>query len=164
MQNVASRLKVNFTSRKLLGRIDLKELIKENMGYQIYKVRQRWGGYGVPTICEHPDCNEEIDRGMSFACGGEPFSEYGCDRYFCGNHLVLHGFNVGGGREYKQVCERCDKRKSPFPYKSEHPTWVKHLLKDKSWEEWRKGNPDEVKRFTLFLQEEKAEQEPKPKT
>ena len=34
-------------------------------------------GYGVPAYCDHPDCNEEIDRGLSYVCGGEP---YGGDR------------------------------------------------------------------------------------
>jgi len=115
------------------------------MGYQVYKVGQRWGGYGVPAICEHPDCNEEIDRGVSFACGGEPFSEYGCDRYFCEKHRHYHCFNSGNGRTCVEVCERCDKRKSSFPYKPEHPDWVKHLLKDPSWAKWRKNNPDKVK-------------------
>lgn len=114
------------------------------MGYQIYKVGKRWGGYGVPAVCEHPKCNEEIDRGMSFACGGEPFSELGCDRYFCGKHREWHDFNTGSGREGKEVCARCAKRKPPFPYKPEHPDWVNHLLKDPSWAEWRENNPDEV--------------------
>lgn len=114
------------------------------MGYQIYKVGNRWGGYGVPAICEYPGCNEEIDRGMSYACGGEPFSEHGCDRYFCEKHRVLHCFNAGGRRECVEVCERCDKRKNPFPYKPEHPDWVKHLLTDKSWAKWRKENRGEV--------------------
>lgn len=60
------------------------------MDYQVYKVGHRYGGYGVPSYCEHPDCNAEIDRGMAHACGGEPFSEVGCDRYFCGKHLDLN--------------------------------------------------------------------------
>lgn len=115
------------------------------MGYAIYRVGKRWGGYGVPSYCEYPDCNEEIDRGIPFACGGEPFSEHGCDRYFCGKHRVYHCFNSGGRRECVEVCARCDKGKTPFPYKPEHPTWVKHILKDKSWAEWRKNNPEEVK-------------------
>ena len=115
------------------------------MGYEIYKVGNRWGGYGVPAYCEHPKCNEEIDRGFPYACGGEPFSENGCDRYFCGKHREYHCFNAGGGRECVEVCERCDKRKSSFPYKPEHPDWVKHLLTDESWAEWRKNNPEEVK-------------------
>jgi len=36
------------------------------MGYQIYQVGKRWGGYGVPAVCEHPDCDKEIDRGGVF--------------------------------------------------------------------------------------------------
>ncbi len=23
-------------------------------------------GYGVPAICDHPDCTEEIDRGLGY--------------------------------------------------------------------------------------------------
>ena len=117
------------------------------MGYQVYEVGgDRWGGYGVPAICEHPDCNEEIDRGMAHACGGEPFSEYGgCDRYFCGKHLVWHCFNTGNKeRECKEVCERCNKYKEPFPYKPETQKWIDHLLTDESWAEWRKENPRKV--------------------
>jgi len=119
------------------------------MGYQIYKVGPRWGGYGVPAICEYPGCNEEIDRGFSYACGGEPSSEYGCDLYFCEKHLEYHQFNTGGGRECVQVCERCARRKQSFPYKPEHPDWIKHLLTDKSWAEWRRNNPEEVKNLKL---------------
>jgi len=119
------------------------------MGYQIYKVGNRWGGYGVPAVCEYPSCNEEIDRGVSYACGGEPFSEYGCDRYFCSKHKYYHQFNTGGGRECKEVCDRCARKKQPFPYKLEHPRWIKHLLTDKSWAEWRKENPDEVKHLKV---------------
>ena len=111
------------------------------MGYQVYKVGKRFGGYGVPAICEHPDCKEEIDRGMSYACGEEPFSEYGCDRYFCSKHTEIHCFNTGSSRKCIEVCERCDKYKSPFPYKPEHPDWIKHISKDKSWKEWRDKNP-----------------------
>jgi hypothetical protein len=125
------------------------------MGYQVYLVGKRYGGYGVPAICEYPDCNEEIDRGMSFACGGEPFSEIGCDRYFCSKHRKYTGFKCDGSDErcdheddcectFVEVCERCAKGDQPFDYKPEHPTWVKHLLKDPSWKTWRKINPDKV--------------------
>lgn len=114
------------------------------MGYQVYKVGKRWGGYGVPAVCEYPDCNEEIDRGVSYACGDAPFTEWGCDRYFCGKHKVMKRVNDGGEYIWRDVCERCKKRKSPFPYKPEHPDWIKHLLKDKSWAEWRKKNPEEI--------------------
>ncbi len=131
------------------------------MGYQIYKVGHRWGGYGVPAYCEHPDCKEEIDRGMSFACGGEPFCEYGCDKYFCGKHLkytcVIELYEEDhecdekeNECEIRELCEACSTGKGEFDYKPEHPTWVKHLLKDKSWAKWRKENPEEVKELKLL--------------
>ncbi len=127
------------------------------MGYQVYKVGDRWGGYGVPAICEHPKCNEEIDRGMSFACGGEPFSEHGCDRYFCSKHLDYTLFKEDGSRcrhrndcdcDMVQLCARCAKNKAPFKYKPEHPTWIKHLMTHPSWKQWRKENPEEVTDLT----------------
>jgi len=127
------------------------------MGYQVYEVGQRYGGYGVPAVCEHPDCKEKIDRGVSFACGGEPFSEHGCDRYFCEKHLDYVYINPETNKRCRhkndcdcdivQVCERCAKNKPPFPYKPEHKTWVRHILKDRSWAEWRKENPSTVERF-----------------
>jgi hypothetical protein len=133
------------------------------MGYQVYEVGQRWGGYGVPSYCEYPVCNEEIDRGMSYACGGEPFSEYGCDRYFCSRHLYFTGFydgevckhdqDIDGGCvcECVEVCERCSRGEEAFPYKPEHPDWVNHLLKDKSWARWRKENPGKVAEFKVLI-------------
>lgn len=126
------------------------------MGYQIYRVGPRWAGYGVPAICEFPNCKEEIDRGMSYACGGEPFSEIGCDRYFCSRHLQYECFKKDGSAgkcnhkrkckcECFVVCARCAAGLvEPYPYKPEHPTWIKHVLNDDSWKEWRKKNPQEV--------------------
>jgi len=36
-------------------------------------------GYGVPSICDHPDCNKEINRGMNYVCGGQAYGgEDGC--------------------------------------------------------------------------------------
>lgn len=126
------------------------------MGYQIYKVGKRWGGYGVPAYCEYPSCKKVIDRGMSYACGGEPFSELGCDRYFCDKHLFMVCWKCDGSDETcnheedcdctcVQNCKRCAEGKPPFPYKPEHPKWVNHLLTDESWEEWRKENPEDLK-------------------
>lgn len=126
------------------------------MGYQVYKVGRRWGGYGVPTFCEHPGCNEEIDRGVSYACGGAPFSEHGCDRYFCSKHLQHVYFKDDGSRcrhrndcdcEGVDLCERCENNKPSFRYKSEHPDWVKHILKDLSWKKWRDENKEEVEKM-----------------
>lgn len=111
------------------------------MGYQVYEIDGRFCGYGVPSYCEQPGCNEEIDRGMAFCCGGEPDAEHGCGLYFCTKHLHYHDFKDG---ECAEVCKRCHTYKSPYKKKPEHPRWVKHLLTDESWEEWRKENPDKV--------------------
>ena len=47
-------------------------------------------GYGVPAICDHPGCNKEIDRGLGYVCGGEPYGgEHGCGLFFCGEHLLM---------------------------------------------------------------------------
>ena len=132
------------------------------MGYQVYRVGRRYGGYGVPTICEHPDCNKEIDRGMSYACGGEPFSEYGCDMYFCSEHVVGIAVTPEGelikcdhlredcDYQFYEVCKPCSTRDPDvkfFPHKPEHPDWVKHLLTDESWAQWREENPVEVEQM-----------------
>lgn len=129
------------------------------MGYQIYKLnRNRWAGYGVPVWCDHPDCKEEIDRGISCACGEAMSSELGCDRYFCEKHRsdwYEHNPETGEKCEHKEdclcdsylVCERCKKGELPFDEKPEHHDWVKHVLNDDSWKEWRGENEEQVKKL-----------------
>jgi hypothetical protein len=91
-------------------------------------------GYGVPAYCDHPKCNAEIDRGLSYVCGGEPYGgDRGCGLYFCGKH--------GGG----ELCPRCEAHKPPYKHpKPEHPEWVAWKLTDFSWAAWRAANPVEV--------------------
>jgi hypothetical protein len=109
------------------------------MGYQVYEVKgNRFGGYGVPSICDHPDCDEEIDRGMSYCCGNDPRSEYGCHQYFCPKHLQTIKVDED---QYVDVCERCAAGKEPFPIKPDTKEWTNHLMTDNSWCEWRKNNP-----------------------
>jgi hypothetical protein len=106
-------------------------------------------GYGVPAICDHPKCNEEIDRGLSFVCGGEPYGgEHGCGLYFCANHLYFHSFRDG---ETHEVCNRCDRYKSSYKAKPDSKVWIRFKLKDKSWEQWRQENPKEVEKMKLLL-------------
>lgn len=92
----------------------------------------RWGrdiGYGVPAVCDHPDCKRRIDRGLAYVCGGEPYGgENGCGLYFCERH--------GGA----SLCQRCFKGEAPFSPKPDVPRWVRFKLKDPSWAEWRAGN------------------------
>lgn len=86
-------------------------------------------GYGVPAYCDHPDCNEEINRGLGYVCGGQPYGgDLGCGLYFCGEHLMADS-----------LCERCSEEDEPHPFepKPDHPDWVNHKATDPSWAEWR---------------------------
>lgn len=57
-------------------------------------------GYGVDAICDEEGCKVEIDRGLSYCCGGmHGGGQFGCGKYFCGKHLFY-----GGG---EPVCEAC---------------------------------------------------------
>lgn len=114
-------------------------------------------GYGVPAYCDHPGCMAEIDRGLSYVCGGQPYGgEHGCGLYFCEKHMGLH---VGGGRQNlpSQVCERCGARlfghrkTDPFIPTPDHPEWIQHKLTDPSWAAWRAENPAAVEALSLTL-------------
>ena len=92
---------------------------------------QRDVGYGVPSICDHPDCNEEIDRGLSYVCGNDiKGGEHGCGLYFCGKHK--------SGEH--NTCERCHAELEPFEPKSDTEEWRHHKLTDPSWKQWRELN------------------------
>jgi len=96
-------------------------------------------GYGVPAICDHPDCSEPIDRGLSFVCGGEPYGgERGCGLFFCAKHRRGHP---------EQLCERCaPRRRKPFEPKPDTAEWTEHKRTHPTWAEWRRENGiDEVK-------------------
>ena len=91
-------------------------------------LKRRDIGYGVPSICDHPRCQERIGRGLSYVCGGEPYGgNRGCGLYFCEEHL--------GGVE--QMCSRCRNRKPPFTPKPDTEEWTHHKETDDSWAAWR---------------------------
>lgn len=98
-------------------------------------------GYGVPSICDHPGCGVEINRGLSYVCGGEPYGgERGCGLYFCGKHLSVPFMQIAS-----QLCAKCYPRiRKPFTPTPDTAEWVNWKLTDDSWDEWRKGNVDEV--------------------
>lgn len=92
-------------------------------------------GYGVPAYCDFPSCEEKIDRGLSYVCGGEPYGgEGGCGLYFCGEHLY----------GYPALCERCTAEVEPFSPSPDHAEWINWKLTDESWQPWRNENPVEV--------------------
>ena len=95
---------------------------------------QRDIGYGVPAFCDHPKCKEEIDRGLSYVCGGKPYGgEHGCGLYFCEAHLA---YSRKGGSAV-QLCGRCRNQRPPYSAKPEHPEWLHHKATDPSWAAWR---------------------------
>ena len=106
------------------------------MGWQIGydENRERDIGYGVPAICDHPDCNEEIDRGRDYLCGGPTRKGKGCGLYFCDNHLVT----------LSNLCDRCRDEKEPYDPKPDILEWVSWKFHHESWGPWREENPEEV--------------------
>lgn len=116
-------------------------------------------GYGVPSICDHPDCNTLIDRGLSYVCGDmHDGGEDGCGLYFCRDHLTYTGGYVttrDEGCSYttdSTLCERCHQGEAPFTPTPDTPEWIHHKLKDPSWERWRSQNPEKVQELTQAFQ------------
>lgn len=100
-------------------------------------------GHGVPSVCDRPDCTAEIDRGLSYVCGGEPYGgDLGCGLYFCSAHLC---YVEQAGDWSHQVCDRCAEDEQPFDPKPDVAEWINHKLTDQSWLRWRYENPDEVR-------------------
>lgn len=114
-------------------------------------------GYGVPAVCDHPRCNTQIDRGLAFVCGGQPYGgEDGCGLYFCAIHLYYTDVKNEYDADAPQLCERClhdwelgsDHWRNFWPAfepKRDIMTWVRWKLRDASWAEWRKNHEAEVR-------------------
>lgn len=91
-------------------------------------------GYGVPAQCDHPDCREDIHRGLAYLCGDDIYGgEHGCGLFFCTRH--------GGGT----ICERCESGQAPFEPTLDTDEWINHKLTDPSWEQWRNECTDQVR-------------------
>lgn len=99
-------------------------------------------GYGVPSICDHPGCGQEINRGLDYVCGGEPYGgNHGCGLYFCEEHrLFSHDAN-------KFLCDRCCNGEEPYKPTPDTLEWIGWKLTDGSWEQWRNENPDKVEQM-----------------
>lgn len=106
-------------------------------------------GYGVPAICDHPECNEEIDRGLSHLCGDIPYgSSYGCGLHFCSDHLET----AEKDNECINLCERCLAGEPEFTPKPDTKEWQEWKLTDESWAKWREENPDLVSSILTKLE------------
>jgi hypothetical protein len=74
-------------------------------------------GYNVEAKCDEPGCHKDIDRGLSYACGGmHDGDEFGCGKYFCSEHLYI---------AKTQLCEPCNDK-----FHKEHPTYWKDFEKE----------------------------------
>lgn len=90
-------------------------------------------GYGVPAYCDHPGCLAEIDRGLSYVCADKhPYGGEGCGRYYCADHRGCLDDEGGCPHDLRA------------PVSPEHPDWLRHVLTDESWQQWRDENPAEV--------------------
>lgn len=106
-------------------------------------------GYGVPALCDHPACNAEINRGLSYVCGmiNTDGEDRGCGLHFCGDHLRY-------SPKYGQLCFRCwPKQRPPFERKPDVREWIEHKLTDASWQAWRDENAAEVAQLRQTAQE-----------
>lgn len=99
----------------------------------------RWRGYNVPALCDHPECTTEIDRGLFFICEG-------CQLFFCALHLQYVAL-PGPEKLTEQRCERCAEGKPQWQPGPELNTWLRHVLTHDSWEQWRVENPGLAKRY-----------------
>ncbi|CAM4074632.1 hypothetical protein [Shewanella denitrificans] len=62
-------------------------------------------GYAIEATCDHPGCHNQIDRGLSYACGDmHGNDEIGCAGYFCERHRATHIEHDG---KHHQICNRC---------------------------------------------------------
>ena len=59
------------------------------MGYGSYSTPLGEAGYLVEDTCHEDGCEEAIDRGLGYLCGGQPgvAADGGCGRWFCAEHL-----------------------------------------------------------------------------
>lgn len=111
------------------------------MGWSIGEFNGRDIGYGVPATCDHPGCCMEIDRGLSYVCGGQPYGgDHGCGLFFCRYHVRI----AGQMRDHARLCFRCYSNKPAFEPTPDVAVWVEHKLTHKSWQQWRDENPEKV--------------------
>jgi len=111
-------------------------------------------GYRVPALCDYPDCEKQIDRGLDYVCGKEPFGgEHGCGLYFCYEHLYI----VPRENTTTQLCLHCKQEDcEEFKPKPDVNEWLQHKLTDESWQAWRDENPRDVTKIKKFIWEQKS--------
>lgn len=111
---------------------------------------QRDVGYGVPCTCEHPDCNEQIDRGLAHVCGDmHDGGDHGCGLYFCESHLEYVERDGQGVRLCNACASATDEIAYWFDPKPDHLFWELWKLTNSSWRQWREENESQVTKMRL---------------
>ena len=67
-------------------------------------------GYSISAKCDLDGCEVDIDRGLSYVCGSDPYGgEYGCGGFFCADHLSWYSYWEEDGEEHlsPQMCPAC---------------------------------------------------------
>ena len=110
---------------------------------------QRDIGYRVPSICDHPKCNKEIHRGLSYVCGSEAYGgANGCGLFFCDNHLGTDTKHNGS------FCENCiNENGEVFTPTQDTDEWTNHKLTHPSWSGWRKHTPKTINDLSKQIDE-----------
>ncbi len=69
-------------------------------------------GDSVPAKCDLDGCEVDIDRGLAYVCGGDPYGgEHGCGEFFCLPHLAWYSYWTEEGQDEEclspQMCATC---------------------------------------------------------
>lgn len=88
------------------------------MSWAVGQIDGRDVGYGVPAVCDHPECGTRIDRGLSYKCES-------CNLFFCSMHRV------------GDACDRCLSGELPYDPKPDIAEWLEHKETHPSWAQWR---------------------------
>ena len=69
-------------------------------------------GYSRSSTCEHEDCNEKINLGLAYCCGGLDGVNglMGCGHYFCYEHLFFSASMDPGPLWRGNRCKVCADR------------------------------------------------------
>lgn len=79
-------------------------------------------GYAHGAQCDHPGCKARIHRGLAYACGdmhgdgNRHNGDYGCEKYFCSEHLLSRVVSADG--DSVQLCPAC-----AAEVDRDHPGW-----------------------------------------
>lgn len=140
------------------------------MGYGLYfsDKNNRFQGYNMHAYCDHPGCKNEIDRGMGYACCDNPEHTASCGGFYCEEHkhqLVYQDEledmsdedlkRLGIDSREEQAHDEDDGiiccTHKPIEKDKEHPTWLKHVLTDETWQEWREKESEMAKHYQELL-------------